>query len=106
MARALATHLADVGKIELTAAKKRIDADYVRGILVFKEDGLVIETDVENLSVTRGPRPLAVRLIQGDYESGDYGVLDAARSSVEFKDFLWGDLMVEANMEAKMPTKW
>ena len=66
----------------------------------------MIETDVDAETITRGPRPVAVRLIQRDYDSGDCGVLEAARSKLEFKDFSWDDLMVEANTEIKTSTKW
>ena len=45
--RALVSHLIDVRKIEPTAARKSIDADYVRGILVFKEEAPVIGTDAD-----------------------------------------------------------
>ncbi len=69
-----------MGTIEPTAARKSIDADYVRGILVFKEEAPFIGTDADTLVETRGPRPLAVRMIQKDHESGNYGVLDSARS--------------------------
>ena len=46
-------------------------------------------------------------MIQKDHESGNYGVLDAARSRTELMDFLWDDLMVEASKEGKTSTsKW
>ncbi len=76
------------------------------GVLVFKEEAPISLTNEETLIETRGPKPLAVRMIQRDHESGNYMVTDAARSRTEFKDFLWDDLMVEANMEGKTSTKW
>ena len=57
-------------------------------------------------SAVEGPRPEAVRLVQRDYESGEFGVLEAARDKLEFKDFACDDLMVEANAEVKTSTKW
>ena len=66
----------------------------------------MIETDVDAETITRGPRPVAVRLIQRDYDSGDEGGQEAAGSRSEFKGFSWDDLVVEANMEIKTSTKW
>ena len=105
--RALVSHLIDVGSIEPSTAMTNIDADYVRGILVFREEAPILSTNAETLIKIRGPKPLAVRLIQRDYESGDYAVVEAGRSRTEFKDVLWDDLMVEASMEIKAWTpKW
>ena len=109
MVRALVTHLMETGGLEHATATKNIDADYVRGIIVFKSQIKIIAVDVEAEVVDATPqRPVVVRLIQRDYESKEFGVLDAAREKVEFKNFNWDALMVEANAEEdkKNWTKW
>ena len=65
-----------------------------------------MSTNADTLIEIRGPRPLAIRHIQRDMESGDYGVLEAGRGRSEFKDFPWDDLMAEANKETKVRSKW
>ena len=94
----MVSHLIDVGGIGPSIAGTDIDADYAKGILVFREEAPIVSTNADTLIEIRGPKPLAVRLIQRDHESGDYVVLDAGRSRTEFKDFR-DDLMVEANKE-------
>ena len=106
MVRALVGHLIDVEKIDPSTARTNIEADYVKGILVFREEAPILSTNADTLIEIRGPRPLAIRLIQRDMESGDYGVLEAGRGRSEFKDFLWDDLMAEANKETKVRSKW
>ena len=107
MVRALVSHLTDVAHIGPVIAKRNIDADYVKGILAFREEAPILTTDAATLLVVKGPRPLAMRLIQRDHESGDYAVLDTGRNRPEFHDFLWVDLMVEANKESQTwSTKW
>ena len=109
MVRALVTHLMDTGGLEHATAKKSIDADYVRGIIVFKSQIVIIAVDGEAEAVDVVPqRSVHVRLIQRDYESKEFGVLDAAREKVEFKNFNWDALMVEANAEddKKKWNKW
>ncbi len=54
------------------------DADYVNGILVFNDKAPVINVDADTPILENGPVPDRVRLIQNDYEPGEYGVLDAA----------------------------
>ena len=105
----MVTHLMETGKLEHATAKKSIDADYVRGFIVFKsqvEIGIV-DGEAEVVDAVR-PRSVHARLIQRDYETKDFGVLDAAREKVEFKNFNWDALMVEANAEddKKKWSKW
>ena len=103
MVRALVGHLIEVLKTDPCMARTNVEADYVKGILVFREEAPILTTDADTLIEVRGPRPLAVRLIQRDME---YGVLEAGRGRSEFKDFLWDDLMAEANKETKVRSKW
>ena len=80
MVRALVTHLMETGGLEHATAKKSIDADYVRGVIVFKSQVVIIAADGEAEAVDAGPqRSVHMRLIQRDYESKEFGVLDAAR---------------------------
>ena len=95
-----------MGKIDPSTARTNFEADYVKGILVFTEEAPILSTNTDTLIVVRGPRPLAMRLIQRDNESGDYAVLEAGRGRTEFKDLLWDDLMVEANKEIKTRVRW
>jgi hypothetical protein len=112
MVRALVTHLMEKGKLEQATAKKSIDADYVRGIIVFKPqvEIIVVEGAAEEGAepVLNAPRPVHVRLIQRDYETKAFGVLDVAREKAEFANFNWDALMVEANEEddKKKWSKW
>ena len=81
----------------------------MRGIIVFKSQAKIVAVDVEAENVDASPqRPAVVRLIQRDYETKDFGVLDAAREKAEFKNFNWDALMVEANAEEdkKKWNKW
>ena len=55
MVRALVGHLIDVGKIDPCLAMSNIEADYVKGILVFREDAPILTTDADTLVKT--PRP-------------------------------------------------
>ena len=96
----------DVGKVEPGVARVSIEADYVRGILVFREEAPVLTKSEETLIVVHGPKPLAIRIIQKDKGTGEYGVLEAGRGRGEFKDFLWDDLTVEANRESKVKSRW
>ena len=105
MVRALVTHLIEVGKVEPEKAKERIEADYVRGVLVFRGEAPVLTTSEDTLISVRGPKPLAIRIIQKDKETGEYGVLEAGRGREEFKTFGWETLMI-AVKEAKIITKW
>ena len=100
MVRALVGHLIDVGKVEPVVARASIEADYVRGILVFREEAPVLTKSEETLIVVHGHKPLAIRIIQKDKETGEYGVLDAGRGRDEFKTFGWETLMM-AVKEAK-----
>jgi hypothetical protein len=112
MVRALVTHLMEKGKLEQAKAKKSIDADYVRGIIVFKPQIEIIEVEGaaegEAVPAANVLRPVHVRLIQRDYETKAFGVLDVARENAEFKDFNWDALMLEANEEddRKKWSKW
>jgi hypothetical protein len=86
-----------VGKDE-TTARRIIDSDYKRGIVVFKELPTVIDLDDD----AARSRPLGrTRLIQKDYFTGVFEVLAGARDMIEFKDFTWDKLMLEANVEDK-----
>ena len=105
MVRALVTHLIEVGKIEPEKAKERIEADYVRGVLVFRDEAPVLTTGDDTLNTVRGPKPLAIRIIQKDKETGEYGVLEAGRGREEFKTFGWETLMI-AVKEAKLMARW
>ena len=96
--RGLVNHLTEVGGLEPDIAKKHIDADCKKGIIVFREASPVINLDEEAGHTAPSNR---VRLIQKDYVSGDFGVLEAARGRSEFKDFSWDALMLEANAEHK-----
>ena len=87
MVRALVGHLIDVGKTGPCMARTNVEADYVKGIPVFREDAPILTTDADTLIEIRGPRPLAIRLIQRDMESGDYGVLEAGRGRSELDNF-------------------
>ena len=81
----------------------------MRGIIVYKSQIKPIAVDVEAVAVDTTPqRPVVVRLIQRDYETKAFGVLDAAREKAEFKNFSWDALMVEANAEEdkKSWNKW
>ncbi len=78
MVKSLVTHLMETGKLEHATAKKSIDADYVRGIIVFKSQVEIIWVDEAAEGEAEVPRPVHVRLIQRDYETKDFGVLDAA----------------------------
>ena len=100
MVRALVTHLIEVGKVEPEKAKERVEADYVRGVLVFRGEAPVLMKNDDNLTEVRGPKPLAIRIVQRDKESGEYGVLEAGRAREEFKTFGWDTLMM-AVKEAK-----
>ena len=95
MVRALVGHLVEVGKAEPEKARACIEADYVRGVLVFREEAPVLTRSEDTLITVRGPKPLAIRIIQKDKETGEYGVLDAGRGREEFKTFGWEALMVE-----------
>ena len=108
MVKSLVTHLMETGKVEHATAKKSIDADYVRGIIVYKSQVEVIEVDTVIEGDAEAPRPEHVRLVQRDHETRDFGVLDAARERAEFKNFNWDALMVEANAEddKKKWSKW
>ena len=97
----------DNAHIDPAVAKRNIEADYTKGIVVFREEAPILSTNATTPLTVSGPRPLAVRMIQREHESGDYAVLDTGRSRHEFKDFSWEDLMVEANRESKLAaTKW
>ncbi len=61
----------------------------------------LINVDADTNTLENGTAPARVRLVQKDYESGEYGVLDAARAQIEFNDFSWDALMIEANAEPK-----
>ena len=75
--------------MDLTTAKRHIDADYKKGIVVYRKMSPVINLD-EDASPSA---PLhRVRLIQKDYVSGDFEVLAAARGMSEFKVFSPGTL--------------
>ena len=63
MVRALVSHLIDVAHIDLVMAKRNIDADYVKGILAFREEAPILTTDAATILMVKGPRPLAMRLI-------------------------------------------
>ena len=63
MLRALAAHLIDVAHIDPVIAKRNIDADYVKGIVLFRGEAPILSTEAATLLVVKGPRPLAVRLI-------------------------------------------
>ena len=52
-----------------------------------------------------GPKPLAIRIIQKDKETGEYGVLDAGRGREEFKTFGWEALLAEVK-ELKVKSRW
>ena len=41
------------------------------------------------------------RIVQMGYFTGVFGVLAAARDMVEFKDFSWDAMMLEANAEER-----
>ena len=99
-------HLIDVGKIDPYMARTNVEADYVQGTLVFREDVPFFTTDVDTLIDSRGSRSVATRLVQRNKESGKYSVLEAGRGRSEFKDFPWDDLMAEANKETKVRSKW
>ncbi len=64
----------------------------------------MINVEAETDNIDKAPAPNRVRLVQKDYESGEYGVMDVARAKNEFKGFSWDALMLEANAEPK--TKW
>ncbi len=66
----------------------------------------MINVDADTNILESGPAPERVRLIQMDYESGEYGVLDAARARIEFRYFSWDALMIEGNAESRTSTKW
>ncbi len=96
--RGLVKHLVEVcGKDEISA-KKYIDSDYTKGVLVFKELPTVIDLDEE---ADRAKPMDRKRIIQKDYLTGVFEVLAAARDMDEFKDFSWDALMLEANAEEK-----
>ena len=96
----------DVGKIDPSMARANVEADYAKGILVFREDVPIFITDVDILIEFRGSRSLATRLTQRDRESGEYSVSVAGRGRSEFKDFPWADLMAEANKETRVRSWW
>ena len=87
-----------MGGLEQDIAKKHIDADYKKGIIVFREISPVINLDEESGHTAPAHR---MRPIQKEYVSGDFGVLEAARGRSEFTDFSWDALMLEANAEQK-----
>ena len=105
MVRALVGHLVDVGKVEPEVARASIEADYVRGVLVFREEAPVLTRSEDTLIIVRGPKPLAIRIIQKDKDTGEYGVMDAGRGRDEFKTFGWEALMVEVT-ESKVKARW
>ena len=94
--RGLVKHLVEVVGKDETTARRIIDSDYKRGIVVFKELPTVIDLDDD----AARSRPLGrTRLIQKDYFTGVFEVLAGARAMTEFKDFAWDTLMLEANAE-------
>jgi hypothetical protein len=96
--RGLVKHLVEIGGKDETTARRIIDSDYKRGIIVFKELPTVIDLDDD----AARSRPLnRTRLIQKDYLTGVFEVLEGARAMTEFKDFTWDTLMLEANAEDK-----
>jgi hypothetical protein len=96
--KGLVNHLTEIGGLDPVTAKRHIDSDYKKGIIVYREISPVINLDEE-----AGPTAPVnrVRIIQKDYVSGDFEVLAAARGMIEFKDFSWDALMLEANAEEK-----
>ena len=73
--------------------------------MVFRGEAPVLTRSEDNLIEVRGPKPLAIRIIQKDKETGEYGVLEAGRGREEFKTFGWESLMM-AVKEATIITKW
>ncbi len=55
--RGLVKHLNELGKLEHDIAKKHIDADCQKGIIVFKELAPVINVDAETDILDRVPAP-------------------------------------------------
>ncbi len=104
----MVTYPIDTANNDPESAKSNIDADYVRGIVLSRAAApKLVGDDPDSLIEVKGPRPIASRMIQRDSDTEAYVALDAGRSMIEFKDFLWDDLMVEASMEGKTSTsKW
>jgi hypothetical protein len=96
--RGLVKHLVDVHGKDETTARRIIDSDYKKGVVVFKELPNVIDLSGD----TASSKPLSrTRLIQKNYFTGVFEVLEGARVMNEFKDFTWDTLMLEANAEER-----
>ena len=85
MARALVTYLIDTVKKGPESTMANIDADYVKGIVLFRAEAPILSGDPDNLVEVKGPRPIAIRMVQRDSETGAYAALDAGRNMSEFK---------------------
>jgi hypothetical protein len=96
--RGLVKHLVEVNGKDETTARRIIDSDYKKGIVVFKELPNVIDLSDD----TARSKPLSrTRLIQKNYFTGVFEVLAGARIMNEFKNFTKDTLRLEANAEER-----
>ena len=100
MVRTLVSHLVDTLETPPEIARGNIDADYIKGFLLFRPTA-VLTVDADTQIETKGTRPPGIRIVERNGEAGAYLALDVGRKMSEFKEFQLDDMIREAKREVK-----